>query len=197
MSKILVLYYSKNQSCANMAKLICRGIESVNNAEAICKTVPPIRAVNTKDFIEVPQQGPPFATIKDLEEIDGLCLGSPSYFGNMPAAMKYFIDQTTSAWFNGTLTGKPAGLFTSSSSIHGGNEAVLLSMMIPLLHHGMIIAGLPYQEPALANTITGGTPYGASHYAGIDSKNPIDENEKNICIALGKRIATLTIQLAK
>jgi NAD(P)H dehydrogenase (quinone) len=197
MVKILVLYYSKNHSCANMSKLICRGIESIKDAQAICKTIPEIKPLNSQETIQVPEQGPPFATLKDLEKIDGLCLGCPSYFGNMPAAMKHFIDQTTSLWFSGTLTGKPASLFTSSSSMHGGNEAVLLSMMIPLLHHGMIISGVPYQEQSLAKTTTGGTPYGASHYAGETSNNLIDQNEKELCIALGKRIANLATQLAK
>ena len=191
MPKILILYYSTNGSCEAMANLISRGVSSVNNAQPICRTVPQLKPINDPQYQAMPKQGYPYATLKDLEQADGLCLGCPTYFGNMPAAMKAFWDQTTSLWFNGSLVNKPAGLFTSASSLHGGHESTLLSMMLPLLHHGMLITGIPYTEKALATTTSGGTPYGASHMAGNESRAPITEAEKQLCIALGKRIANL------
>ena len=193
---ILVLYYSKYGNCEKMAQLVSRGVESIKDVNAICRTVPPIRPINDTTTQKVPSQGAPYVTLQDLENADGLCLGCPTHFGNMPAAMKSFWDQTTGIWLSGKLINKPAGLFTSAGSLHGGHESTLLSMMLPLMHHGMIIAGVPYDVDSLQKTQTGGTPYGASHLAGHKSDNAISIDEKNICIALGKRIAHLATSLS-
>ncbi len=190
MSQILILYYSRDGATKAMAQQIARGVESVEQAEAVLRTAPNVSAVCQQTEPDIPEQGAPYATLDDLKNCDGLALGSPTRFGNMAAAMKYFWDGTTSAWFAGALAGKPAGVFTSTGSQHGGQETTLLSMMIPLLHHGMIIAGLPYTEPALMNTTSGGTPYGPSHVAGT-SNTPLTDEEKNLCQALGARLARL------
>lgn len=181
-TNVLIVYYSKHGNSAKMAKLIARGIESQENTNAIIRTVKPAgdEGFSTAD---------PIVSEDDLNTCDGLILGSPARFGNMAAPLKQFIDETGLQWFSGTLSDKPAAVFTSSSSLHGGQETTLMSMVLPLLHHGMIIVGLPYSEKSLLLTESGGTPYGASHWSGNDSERSIDKHEKNLCIALGKRIA--------
>ena len=189
MNEILVLYYSRYGSTAEMAQHIARGIETVPGCQARLRTVPPVSAVCEATQDAIPAEGPPYATLDDLQECSGLALGSPTRFGNMAAPLKYFIDSSSSQWLSGALIGKPAGVFTSASSLHGGQETTLLSMMLPLLHHGMLLLGLPYSESELLSTQTGGTPYGPSHTAGSDSKRPLSAEEKHLCSALGKRIA--------
>jgi NAD(P)H dehydrogenase (quinone) len=190
MTEILVLYYSRHGATAEMAKLIARGIEEVDGMEARLRTVPEISTVCEATEDAIPEQGAPYVELDDLKECAGLALGSPTRFGNMASAMKYFIDSTSPLWLSGTLIGKPAAVFTSTSSLHGGQESTLLSMMLPLLHHGMLITGLPYSETDLLHTSGGGTPYGASHYAGADNNLPLSEAEHRLCIALGRRLAT-------
>jgi NAD(P)H dehydrogenase (quinone) len=187
MTKILILYYSRNGATLEMAHHIARGVEAQNGAEAVLRTVPPVSAVCEKIAGTIPEQGAVYATLDDLKNCDGLALGSPTHFGNMAAPLKYFIDGTTEIWFAGALAGKPAGAFTSTGSIHGGQESTLLSMMLPLLHHGMIVLGLPYSETALRETETGGTPYGPSHLSSNDGI--ISDQEKALCRAFGLRLA--------
>ncbi len=194
--EILVLYYSRFGATAEMATHIARGVEEVENASAKLRTVPPVSATCEAIEDDIPAAGPPYAELDDLADCDGLVLGSPTRFGNMAAPMKYFLDQTSSLWLGGKLAGKPAGVFTSSSSLHGGQETTLLTMMLPLLHHGMLIAGLPYSEPELLKTTTGGTPYGPSHLAGTDSRLPLSDDEIRLCRALGRRIAGVAVRLA-
>lgn len=194
--KILVVYFSRFGATAKMAQFIARGIESVDGVEAIIRTVPNVSTVCEATQDEIPSEGPPYVTLDDLKDCDGLVLGSPTRFGNMAAPLKHFLDTTTPVWFSGGLAGKPAAVFTSSASMHGGQESTLMSMMLPLLHHGAIIVGIPYSEPVLTATQTGGTPYGPSHVAGAESKLPISEDEKTLCIALGKRLAEITYKLA-
>lgn len=189
MAELLVLYYSRYGATAQMARHISRGIESVPGIQARLRTVPPVSTVCEAVADSIPDSGAPYATLDDLRECAGLALGSPTRFGNMAAPMKYFLDSTSSLWLSGTLVGKPAALFTSTASLHGGQEATLLSMMLPLLHHGMLILGVPYSEPDLLSTRSGGTPYGASHVAGPDSTLPLADEEKRLCFALGKRLA--------
>jgi NAD(P)H dehydrogenase (quinone) len=196
MSDILVLYYSRGGAVREMAQAIARGIESVKGASARIRTVPNISANCEATEPAVPEQGAPYAELADLEECIGLALGSPTRYGNMAAPLKYFIDGTTSLWLKGALIGKPAAVFTSSGSMHGGNETTLLTMMLPLLHHGMTIIGLPYSEPALASTTTGGTPYGASHIGGALDDRPLSDEERQLCFALGKRLAETALKLA-
>ncbi len=179
-----------------MAQTIARGIESVDGAKARIRTVPKVSSNCEATEPEVPEQGAPYVELQDLEDCAGLALGSPTRFGNMAAPMKYFLDGTTSIWLKGALIGKPAAVFTSSGSMHGGNETTLLTMMLPLMHHGMLMLGLPYSEPALGNTITGGTPYGASHIGGAMDDKPLSDDEKKLCLALGKRLAENAIKLA-
>jgi NAD(P)H dehydrogenase (quinone) len=195
MSEILVLYYSRYGAVKEMAHLIARGIEQVPGAGARLRTVPQVASVTTAVQPAVPAAGAPYCELADLQECIALALGSPTRFGNMAAPMKHFWDATGALWSNGTLAGKPAAVFTSSSSLHGGQEATLLSMMLPLMHHGMLIVGLPYTEPALSATATGGTPYGASHLAGSTSDLPVSAEEKALCIALGKRLAAVALKL--
>jgi NAD(P)H dehydrogenase (quinone) len=195
MLKILILYYSRFGAVAQMANEIARGVESVPNSEAIIRTVPPVSPVTEASEDSIPASGPPYVTLEDLQSCDALALGSPTRFGNMAAPLKYFLDTTSSLWLSGALVGKPAAVFTSTGSLHGGQETTLMSMMLPLIHHGMIIMSLPYTEPALFATQTGGTPYGVSHLAGGDSKNPISEHEKELCRATGKRLAMLAHKL--
>ena len=190
MAEILVLYYSCHGTTAEMAKLIARGIEEVDGMQARLRTVPEVSTVCEATEDSIPTEGAPYVTLEDLKECAGLALGSPTRFGNMAAPLKYFIDNTSPLWLSGSLIGKPAAVFTSTSSLHGGQESTLLSMMLPLLHHGMLLTGLPYSETDLLHTTGGGTPYGASHYAGADNKLPISEAEHRLCIALGKRLAT-------
>ena len=195
MKNVLVLYYSRQGATAKMARLIARGVESVQGVEAILRTVPNISANCEVTEPSVPTKGAPYVSLDELKQANGLALGSPTRFGNMAAPLKYFLEKSSGHWLSGSLVGKPAGVFTSTSSLHGGQESTLLSMMIPLLHHGMIISGLPYTESDLLTTQTGGTPYGASHVAGADSRNPLSKEEKNLCKALGKRLAELAIKL--
>ena len=197
MTDILVLYYSQGGAVRDMAQLIARGVESVEGAKARVRTVPKVSTVAEATEPEIPAGGAPYVELKDLEECVGLALGSPTRFGNMAASLKYFLDGTSGLWLKGTLIGKPAAVFTSSASMHGGNEATLLSMLIPLLHHGMVIVGLPYSEPELISTSSGGTPYGASHVAGAADDKPISEAERKLCIALGKRLAETALKLAR
>lgn len=187
MTKILILYFSRHGSTAEMANLIARGVESVTGAEAVLRTVPDVSTVCEKMAERIPAHGAIYATLDDLKTCDGLALGSPTHFGNMAAPLKYFIDQTTPLWLSGALTDKPAAVFTASGSMHGGHESTLLSMMLPLLHQGMVIVGLPYTEQALRDTTTGGTPYGASHLA--MNHAGLSEHEKVLCRALGARLA--------
>lgn len=196
MAEILVLYYSQGGAVREMAQLIARGIDSVDGAQARIRTVPKISANCEATEPEVPATGAPYATLQDLAQCAGLALGSPTRFGNMAAPMKYFLDSTSGLWLKGTLIGKPAAVFTSSGSQHGGNESTLLTMLLPLLHHGMMILGLPYSEPQLATTTSGGTPYGASHVAGTMDDKPISDDEKKLCIALGKRLAETAVKLS-
>ncbi len=193
MAKILILYYSRDGSTAEMANLIARGVESVKGAEAVLRTVPDVSTVCEKTASTIPAEGAIYATLDDLKSCDGLALGSPTRFGNMASPLKHFLDSTTELWFSGALSGKPAGVFTSTGSMHGGQETTLLSMMLPLLHHGMMILGLPYSENALRETTSGGTPYGSSRVTTDDM--PITEHEKMLCIALGSRLAKTALLL--
>lgn len=196
MSEILVLYYSQGGAVRSMAQLIARGIESVPGAKARVRTVPKVSANCEATESDIPASGEPYVELNDLEECAGLALGSPTRFGNMAAPMKYFLDGTSGLWLKGALINKPACVFTSSGSMHGGNETTLLTMMLPLMHHGMIMLGLPYSEPVLSSTSTGGTPYGASHIGGAMDDKPISDDEKKLCIALGKRLAETALKLA-
>lgn len=191
---ILVLYYSRHGTTAEMAKQIARGVE-MTGLEARLRTVPAVSSETEAVAPEIPEYGPLYASLDDLRNCAGLALGSPTRYGNMAAAMKYFLDGTNSLWLTGALSGKPAGVFTSTASLHGGQESTLLSMLLPLLHHGMLISGLPYSESALLETRGGGTPYGPSHFAGSDGKRPLDEHEIQLCRALGQRLANLALKL--
>ena len=197
MAEILVLYYSHYGAVKEMAQLIARGVGQVSGAGARLRTVPKVSSVTTVAAPAIPDVGAPYCELADLEQCAGLALGSPTRFGNMAAPMKYFWDGTGALWLKGALAGKPAAVFTSTSSLHGGQEATLQSMMLPLLHHGMLIVGLPYTTLELSTTDTGGTPYGASHVAGGASDRPISEDEKVLCIALGKRLAEVALKLAR
>jgi len=195
MNEILVLYYSRYGATAAMAQLVTHGVESVPGCQVRLRTVPPVSTVCEATADTIPAEGPPYVSLEDLRECAGLVLGSPTRFGNMAAPLKHFIDSTSSLWLSGELAGKPAAVFTSTSSLHGGQETTLLSMMLPLLHHGMLILGLPYTETELLSTTSGGTPYGPSHTAGADSKRPLSEEEKHLCVALGKRLAETVARL--
>ena len=189
MNTILILYYSRHGATADMARRIARGIEEVDGMQASLRTVPAVSTVCEAVEDSIPESGDPYVTLDDLKSCSGLVLGSPTRFGNMAGAMKYFLDSTSSIWLEGALVDKPAAVFTSTSSLHGGQESTLLSMMLPLMHHGMMILGLPYPNTDLMNTKTGGTPYGPSHLAGTDSKLPLSDDEISHCQLLGKRIA--------
>lgn len=193
--EILVLYYSQGGSVRELAQLIARGVDSVQGSKARLRTVPKVSANCEASEPDIPETGDVYAELTDLEECAGLALGSPTRFGNMAAPMKYFLDGTSGLWLKGALIGKPACVFTSSGSMHGGNESTLLTMMLPLLHHGMTILGIPYSEASLATTQSGGTPYGASHIGGAMNDKPISEDEKKLCIALGKRLAETALKL--
>ena len=197
MAEVLVLFYSRYGNVAAMAHAVAHGIEAVPGMQARVRTVPAVSTVCEAAEDSIPEQGPPYATPQDLEECAGLALGSPTRFGNMAAPLKYFIDGTSTQWLSGALRGKPAAVFTSTSSMHGGQETTLLSMMLPLLHHGMVLLGLPYAETDLLSTRTGGTPYGASHLAGVDSNLPLSDEEKRLCVALGRRLASIAAALGK
>ncbi|QZX81891.1 NAD(P)H:quinone oxidoreductase [Metapseudomonas otitidis] len=193
-SYVLVLYYSRHGATERMARQIARGVE-LAGLEARLRTVPAVSADCEASAPDIPAEGAPYATLDDLKGCAGLALGSPTRFGNMAAPLKYFIDGTSSLWLSGELVGKPAAVFTSTASLHGGQESTLLSMLLPLLHHGMLITGIPYSEPALLSTTGGGTPYGASHYAGADGKRGLDEQESALCRALGQRLAQTALRL--
>lgn len=191
---ILVLYYSRHGATAEMARQIARGVE-LGGMEARLRTVPAVSSECAQVSPEIPEEGALYASIDDLKNCAGLALGSPTRFGNMAAPLKYFLDGTSSLWLSGDLVGKPAAVFTSTASLHGGQESTLLSMLLPLLHHGMLVAGLPYSESALLETRGGGTPYGASHHAGADGKRTLDTHEAHLCRALGQRLVKLALAL--
>lgn len=195
MPELLVLYYSRHGAVREMARLVARGIELVPGASARLRTVPQVASVTTVAQPAIPEAGAPYCELADLEQCAGLALGSPTRFGNMAAPMKHFWDGTGPHWLKGALAGKPAAVFTSTSSLHGGQETTLLSMMLPLMHHGMLLIGLPYTMPELSATQTGGTPYGASHVAGSANDRPLSAEEKTLCIALGRRLAEVAVKL--
>jgi NAD(P)H dehydrogenase (quinone) len=197
MAEILVLYYSRSGATAELARQVCRGVESAAGASARLRTVPPVAAQSEAPPQPVPASGAPYATLEDLRDTHALVLGSPTRFGNMAAPLKYFLDSTASLWLSGALAGKPAGVFTSTQTMHGGQETTLLSMMLPLLHHGMYLVGLPYTERALNETRSGGTPYGASHVGAADTAPLLTEAEKSLAQALGRRVALLAVQLSR
>jgi NAD(P)H dehydrogenase (quinone) len=196
-AEILVLYYSRGGSTAELARQICRGVEAVANAAAKLRTVPPVSADSERPVKAVPDSGAPYVTIDDLQRADGLLLGSPTRFGNMAAPLKYFLDSTSALWLEGALAGKPAGVFSASQSMHGGQESTLLTMMVPLLHHGMYLVGVPFTHPDLATTRSGGSPYGATH-VGVTAQQPgqLSDSEKRIAQSLGTRVAELAVTLA-
>ena len=196
MLKILVLYYSQNGSVLNLAREIAKGIDSMAGCEAVLRTVPKVSTVCEQVADSIPDSGAPYVSIDDLRTCAGLAMGSPTRFGNMAAAMKYFLDGTSGVWLSGDLIGKPASVFTSSSSMHGGQESTLLTMMVPLLHQGMMVMGVPYSEADVGSTKTGGTPYGASHVSGGEGKNQLSPAEKRIAFAQGKRLAQTALQLS-
>jgi NAD(P)H dehydrogenase (quinone) len=195
MADILILYYSRHGSVANLAAQVCRGVNGVAGATARLRTVPPVSAENGPRLPDVPAGGPPYASTADLAACAGLVLGSPTRFGNMAAPLKYFLDATGTDWLSGTLRGKPAGVFTSTTSLHGGQESTLLSMALPLLHHGMVLVGIPYSEPALKSTRTGGSPYGATHFAPNSTDTTLSADEVRIAQHLGRRVAEAALRL--
>ncbi len=197
MTEILVLYYSRTGKVAQLARLVARGVEEVDGVRARLRSVPPVAPVTETSAPPEPEDGSPYATRDDLRECAGLVMGSPTRFGNMAAPMKFFIDSTAAEWASGTLVGKPAGVFTSTNTMHGGQETTLLTMMLPLLHHGLLIVGLPYTEPALNHTQGGGSPYGASHVGGSKGKNPLSDDERTLARALGRRVADVAARLAR
>jgi len=192
---ILILYYSRHGSVRKLAEMIAQGVESVPGCDARLRTVPAVSTVTEATEPEVPLDGAPYVELQDLEECDGLALGSPTRFGNMAAAMKYFWDGTSAQWLSGTLSGKPACVFTSTGSQHGGQESTLLTMVVPLLHHGMMVMGLPYTHPELMTTTSGGSPYGATHWSGLDGKKPFTDDEKRLAVAMGRRLAEAAVKL--
>lgn len=194
---VLVLYYSRHGATAAMAQQVARGVERVGDIGARLRTVPAVSANCEKSEEDIPEDGPLYCEMDDLRDCAALVLGSPTRFGNMAAPLKYFLDQTSSLWLSGAMIDKPAAVFTSTSSLHGGQESTLLSMMLPLLHHGMVIAGLPYSEAGLMRSESGGTPYGASHWAGPDNDRGVDDNEAALCRALGSRVARLALGLPR
>jgi len=196
-AEILVLYYSPGGTTAEMANIIARGVEEVEGVQAKIRTVAGVSTNIEQTESAIPEQGPLYATIDDLEQCDGLILGCPTHFGNMPAAMKYFIDGTSALWMGGKLAGKPAAVFSASTSMHGGQESTLLTMILPLLHHGMLIVGLPYTETELLHTKTGGSPYGATRLTDDLEATPLSDEERKLCIALGNRVASTAKKLVK
>lgn len=193
---VLVLYYSRYGATEKMAQLLARGVEQVSGMEARLRTVPAVSATTEATEPEVPSEGAVYCSEEDLKNCSGLLIGSPTRFGNMAAALKSFLDGTGALWVSGSLIGKPVAAFTSTSSLHGGQETTLLTMVIPLIHHGMVYCGIPYSEAALNTTTTGGTPYGASHHAGVKGDKPISDDEAALCAALGKRLATIALKLS-
>jgi NAD(P)H dehydrogenase (quinone) len=196
MAEILILYYSRGGSVARLARAAARGVDEVPGARARLRTVPPVAPATEVALPPEPEDGAPYATAQDLHECAGLLLGSPTRFGNMAAPLKYFLDTLGAEWASGTLIGKPAGVFTSTASLHGGQETTLVTMMLPLLHHGCVIVGLPYSEPALTATRSGGTPYGASHVAGQRDDPTLSDEETQLARALGRRVAQIALRLA-
>ena len=196
MTRVLILYYSRNGSTDALARQAARGVGAVDGVEALRRVVPPVSPVCEATAPDVPTEGPPYATAEDLRDCDGLLLGSPTRFGNMAAPLKHFLDGTGALWMSGALAGKPAGVFTSTTSLHGGQESTLLSMMLPLLHHGMILVGLPYTEAALTETRSGGSPYGASHVTFDPPESRLSQHERDLAGALGRRVAALAKRLA-
>jgi len=194
-AEILVLYYSAGGAVRRMAELVAEGVERVPGAAARLRTVPKVSAVTQPVQPAIPEQGAPYCELRDLEECAGLALGSPGYFGNMAAPLKHFLDGTVALWLKGTLAGKPASVFTSTGSLHGGHETTLVAMMLPLLHHGMLIVGMPYTQAELGATRSGGTPYGPSHFAGVADDQPVTETERALCIAQGRRLADIALKL--
>ena len=192
---ILVLYYSRHGATRKLAELIAQGVESVPGAEARLRTVPAVSTVTEATAPDIPASGAPYVELQDLADCAGLAMGSPTRFGNMASALKYFLDGTSADWLAGTLAGKPAAVFTSTGSLHGGQESTLLSMMIPLLHHGMLVMGLPYTQPELMTTATGGSPYGPTHWSGLDGDKPVSEDEKRLAIEAGRRLAETAARL--
>jgi NAD(P)H dehydrogenase (quinone) len=197
MAEILILYYSRHGAVADLARQVARGVESVPGMQARLRTVPEVSPETETVSEPVPGSGDPYVTLDDLRQCQGLALGSPTRFGNMAAPMKFFLDTTSPLWLTGELSGKPAAVFTSSSTQHGGQESTLLSMMLPLLHHGMLLLGIPFTADELNTTQTGGTPYGASHVAGSDNDNPVSTDEKKLAQLLGKRLATTAASLSR
>jgi NAD(P)H dehydrogenase (quinone) len=196
MPDILILYYSRTGAVAQLARQVARGVEEAG-ATARLRTVPPVTAVTQPQAAAVPDDGPPYVDKKDLAECAGLLLGSPTRFGNMAAPLKHFLDSLGADWVSGTLVGKPAGFFTATSTMHGGQESTLLSMMLPLLHHGAVIVGIPFTEPLLNSTTSGGTPYGASHVSGLEGSRNLTDDEKQLARALGRRVAEIAGRLAQ
>lgn len=192
---LLVLYYSRHGGTRQLAEMIAQGIESVAGCDARLRTVPAVSPVSEATQPDIPASGAPYVELSDLEECAGLALGSPTRFGNMAAAMKYFWDGTSAQWLSGTLAGKPACVFTTTGSMHGGQESTLLSMMLPLMHHGMLLLGLPYSNAELMTTTTGGTPYGASHWAGVSGQHAVSDDSRTLAIALGRRLAETALKL--
>ena len=196
MSDVLVLYYSRKGSTSALARMVARGVDSVEGVAARLRTVPAVSTVIEAGADSIPDQGPPYATLDDLRECQGLALGSPTRFGNMATPLRHFLDTTTPLWLSGALAGRPAAVFTSSASLHGGQESTLLSMMLPLLHHGMLLVGIPYTEPGLGADSGGGSPYGAGHHASGQDELRLSDSEKQLALALGRRLATLVAKLA-
>jgi NAD(P)H dehydrogenase (quinone) len=197
MHEILVVYYSRQGSTAALARQVCRGVDSIAGMKARLRTVAPVAATTDRIDPQVPEEGPPYAMHDDLLACAGLILGSPTRFGNMAAPLKFFLDGTSALWLSGALKDKPAGVFTSTQTLHGGQESTLLSMMLPLLHHGMYVVGLPYSEPGLTKTEAGGTPYGASHVAALSGHGTLSETERDLARALGARVAALASRLQR
>lgn len=195
MGEILIIYYTQYGATAKMANCIAHGVEEISGVTAKVRTVPPVSPICEATEDAIPNTGPPYVTLDELKDCSALALGSPTHFGNMAAPLKHFLDNTSEIWFSGALSGKPAGVFTSVSSMHGGHETTLLSMMLPLLHHGMMVVGVPPDEPALQKTVSGGTPYGPSHLSGIDTPD-LSGDEKALCRALGMRLAQTALALS-
>lgn len=195
MAEILIVYYSRNGSVAQLARHIARGVEEVSGMRARLRSVPPVAPVTQVAQPPEPAEGAPYATLADLRECAGIILGSPTRFGNMAAPLKFFLDSTAAEWASGTLVGKPAAIFTSTATLHGGQETTPLSMMLPLLHHGALVVGIPFTEPEINTTTTGGSPYGASHVAGTSGDRPISEDERTLARKLGRRVAQIAFRL--
>lgn len=197
MAEVLIIFYSHHGSTEKLANLIARGAEEISGVSCKLRTVPKVSTVCEATENDIPSSGAPYATLDDLKSCDALAIGSPTRFGNMAAPLKYFLDSTSALWLSGELSGKPAAVFTSTSTLHGGQESTLLSMMLPLLHHGMLITGIPFSEPDLHTTQSGGSPYGVTHFSGQNGEITISDEEKRLCRALGKRLAELSVKLKK